>query len=329
MISKPTVVVVGAGGSAPFGFPIGRKLLEEIVAKLSSENSPEQQRVIEYLVELEKNKNPQQKSVDIQRARKKDVLIFVREFDQSQLASIDAFLEKRREFNEIGRLAIASILVNYEDPKMFSRKPGTRKEPGQTWYEYLIDYLTRGDIKDFKKNKVSVVTFNYDRSMEYCLSKAVESTYELSASEALQTTLSVIPFVHVYGSLGGLSGEGARSYSNYYSHEVLETASSSIKVMDNTRTGSDEFNRAKDLLLGAKRIVFVGFGFDPVNLQRLQIESHSKDIQVYATAFGLEEKEIDSRIFLPLKKKMPNAQIYIDREGASASQALHKLMPFD
>ena len=53
------------------------------------------------------------------------------------------------------------------------------------WYVYLFNQLgARKD--DFNKNRISIITYNYDRSLEYFLFVALKFSYGISMAEALQ-----------------------------------------------------------------------------------------------------------------------------------------------
>ena len=82
----------------------------------------------------------------------------------SNQPSVDAFLESwpTEEFTEIGKTVIAIKLIGSEKLSLLERKRDRK------WYEYLWNEL--GTTKqDFSHSKLSVITFNYDRSLEYTL----------------------------------------------------------------------------------------------------------------------------------------------------------------
>jgi hypothetical protein len=147
VITKPTVLVLGAGASKPFGFPAGRELLEIIVKAILS---------------------PPFGSFEIRAGvggrllgcgfREQDLKDFAIRLQSSQRNSVDAFLEHQPEFVEMGKAAIVSALVPYEQvnqPLMIG-----------DWYRYLFNEMNTS-FEDFDKNKLSVITYNYDRSLEY------------------------------------------------------------------------------------------------------------------------------------------------------------------
>jgi hypothetical protein len=98
MITTPTVLILGAGASAPFGYPVGSDLTEQI--KLYS--TPGQ-----WLQILLREAG----FFDEQISKFRDAL------RKSQRPSIDAFLETYEEdFMEIGKTAIAAVLMDHEKP---------------------------------------------------------------------------------------------------------------------------------------------------------------------------------------------------------------------
>ena len=93
MITKPTVLILGAGASMPYQFPSGKKLREKICREI---------------------KEPLKDLFDVP-SKKAEVEHFISSFSRSGTSSIDAFLEYRTEFMEIGKLAIALALIPSEN----------------------------------------------------------------------------------------------------------------------------------------------------------------------------------------------------------------------
>ena len=88
MISVPTVLVLGAGASKPYKYPLGQELVTNICDNLSRRNS-DQCKTMQNCF----NWN------EINSFRKS--LLF------SGKNSVDGFLEHRKEFIDIGKTAIA------------------------------------------------------------------------------------------------------------------------------------------------------------------------------------------------------------------------------
>jgi hypothetical protein len=100
MIKKPTVLILGAGASAPYGYPTGLALKQETIKGLSPGGSAERMRQIVSM------------TGDIYQVKLKEFVFALRTSGQ---ASIDAFLEHRPEFMELGKSAITQILTSREN----------------------------------------------------------------------------------------------------------------------------------------------------------------------------------------------------------------------
>ena len=77
--------------------------------------------------------------------------------------------------------------------------------PNLEWYKHLWHSLTdgvNGDIKKFKQNKLRVITFNYDRSLEEFLLRAIRAKFGLPDWTAFELLKETIFISHVYGDLG-------------------------------------------------------------------------------------------------------------------------------
>ena len=85
---------------------------------------------------------------------------FVNTLRESGQASIDAFLAHHAEFMEVGKAAIAAILIGRE------RRDALFAPAEDHWYQYVWSYLQDAGAAAFGENKLTVVTFNYDRSLE-------------------------------------------------------------------------------------------------------------------------------------------------------------------
>ena len=145
MITIPTVLVLGAGASYPYGFPTAKELRILICEAFTNPNTPASR-----LLGEASGHSP-------------DGFFRFREaFLKSGQPSVDAFLEWRPDFLAIGKLAIAYCLLPFEDESKLFTPPGNR---GGDWYQYLSVKLN-ASFEDFGSNKLSIITFNYDRSLE-------------------------------------------------------------------------------------------------------------------------------------------------------------------
>jgi hypothetical protein len=138
---------------------------------------------------------------------------FCTQLAQSGQLSVDAFLETRPDLVDMGKRAIACGLIPYEkEDELFL--PSDLVNQGPRWYQLLLAELGN-DFETFAQNRLSVLTFNYDRSFEHFLVVVLSRKYNLPRSRAWQE-VKRIPIHHLYGSLGayepdGRSGKGVRA----------------------------------------------------------------------------------------------------------------------
>jgi hypothetical protein len=271
MLTKKTVLVLGAGASKPYGFPTGLELSEIISLQFQQgQNTFENLRNLGHAPAV--------------------MAAFRNEFYKSGRNSVDAFLEHRKDLIEIGKLAIAATLVPKESEEpLFAYQ--------DSWLRLLYNNMN-ASFDEFGKNTLSIITYNYDRSVEHFLMTALENSYGRKAIDCFQV-LKTIPIIHLHGSLGPLpwqveSGEPNRPYHFAYNNDLLKIAQQHIKIIhEDIQDGRDaDFELAKKLLNDAEQILFLGFGYNPINLERLKIkEIDPNGKSIIGTSIGLGEAD--------------------------------------
>lgn len=214
-----------------------------------------------------------------------DVQAFIARLSRSGHYSIDAFLADTRDQIELGKFLIA------RDLKRFENIDNLFPPNNSGWYQYLFNQLLVDGKPDFEKNNLTVITFNYDRSLEAYLHTAVMNRFRMSPSEA-SDALSPIPIVHVHGILGTYPDV---PYKPSASADELLTIAGNIQIIHELQDQPDkyctpEFERASGYLASSERIFFLGFGFHHDNLKRFrfftQDNLNGKDI--HATTTGMQ-----------------------------------------
>jgi len=112
MITKPTLLILGAGASAPYGFPVARTLKTRICNELTTNDETWRDRIQRL------------KTTDIgEEGASSDYLSWERaeqlgsDLQRSPITSIDAFLENRREYRLVGKASIALALIPMEEKR--------------------------------------------------------------------------------------------------------------------------------------------------------------------------------------------------------------------
>lgn len=284
MITNNTVLVLGAGASKPYRLPLGRELTDRICRMSEQELLPKVAELFE--------------ACGITVA---EVQTFARKLLGSRVKSVDAFIEKQPHLQECGKLVMAHCLCSCEEA---GAVVGIGIE--DDWYSHLWDRMHAGaTVPDqIIHNNLRVITFNYDRSLDYFLFQAIKHTYGLADDPAMKV-LSTIPILHLYGSLGPLSVSpalDARAYTTVLDANALRVAASGIRIIPEARVADEVFQKARKWFEWASYIGFMGFGFDPINCERLGLRSvldwcaerRMPPKQILASTLGLTPVEIET-----------------------------------
>jgi len=268
MITIPTVFVFGAGVSHPFQFPLGFGLRNRIIDNLDPSN--------EFYMEL--------RNVGFPRG---EITAFREALRDSGKESVDAFLEHRTDYINVGKAAIAQELTRHEAHSVLFHSQG------ENLYFYLYKHLN-ATPEEFTNNQLTIITYNYDRSFEHFLFTALRNSYRL-ADEQTAELMRYIPIIHLHGHLGLLpwQGEGGRNYGSGDRLEDVSIASKNIKIIhEQIDVDEDpEFQRAHHYLSNTSRLIFLGFGYDRTNLLRLRLPKESTQLQVFGSCYGMTESE--------------------------------------
>jgi hypothetical protein len=263
MINKPTLLILGAGASMPFGFPSGEALVNHI-CEMSNSDRPDVRAVI--------SNDDDELFTEFKQALK-----------NSGRLSIDSFLEHNPRYMSIGKLAIAAALIPCEiEQKLFE---------GNSWYKTLFKNMN-ATVDEFEKNQLTIITYNYDRSLEHFLITALHNSYESVTYQDAYQMVSKIPIVHLHGALGDIPASvgDVRGFVRHYRAEPntanVRAAAQGVKIIHEDIGNDPEFAKANQMIDEAELICFLGFGYDETNLQRLN-NRHKKGKPIYGTTPGL------------------------------------------
>ena len=238
--------------------------------------------------------------------------------------SVDAFLEYRDDFLDIGKTAIATALLPYETTSGLFRAwtvKRMRPEPIQAdnWYDLFFGVLSDGiPFDEFDKHKLSIITFNYDRSIERYLFTSLKNSYGKTDEECGEK-LRKIEIIHVHGSLGPLSWQPSPDglpwipYDSGTDPKVIKLAAQNIKIIHEGTADTPEFTQARNILLNSTKVLFLGFGYHPANLKRLGIGTLKiKHNNIKGTSLGLSyERKENIRRLIPILTEL---QCYLQAE---------------
>lgn len=287
MIQRPTLFVLGAGASYPYGLPLGSEL-RTLICDAERGNSPAATAVAQDGVFTHA-----------------DIRDVARRFSRSGVRSIDDFLARQLHLADVGKALIAAILCSKEDPdKIFSERNQDH------WYRLLWNVLIDGTMegRDLTRNNVRFITFNYDRSLEFFLHEATKGAYGLNDTAAYGYW-SRMQIMHVYGSVGefnfsdGESINRTRPYSTEIRPRELGAAAAGINIIPEGRDDAVVFRTARKWFDWAEHVYILGFGFDTLNCERLGFYSllehhHNGKVKkpppsIHASVFGLTLAEVN------------------------------------
>ena len=256
-MTTPTVLVLGAGASCTYGFPLGLQLKARICKALRGNGT---------LIAAILSKG---KTLD-------DIQCFHQDLILSGDASIDAFLQNRNEYVEMGKLAIAAVLLPLEKrTALFDDWIDKWDDPRNTerhWYQLLFTKVKTGASRDNFGKDLRIVTFNYDRSLEYYLVTCIRTTYGFTEEAEAYDLLQSIPIVHVYGKLadlGELKYDAWGSATEPERFHLLDVAAEKISIVHEGSQNGAGFKQAREYMTAADRICVLGFGFDMTSVDRL------------------------------------------------------------
>jgi SIR2-like domain len=294
---KKTVFIVGAGASTDFGLPIGSKLVDDIRARLEEELNAGGRRAGSIL--------PLDINSDV-RAAVEDLcggLVSAR--------SIDRLLDSRKDrplVLTLGKRAIATLIGEAECSSTLAQRPDNEFDIGESieweriqaallkstesWLAHLFGLLCEG-VPPADSEKVfedcSFITFNYDRCIEQYLRMAFQQVMNRSAADAMELT-NKIPIVHVYGSLGPLQDNtGNGILFGPMDHNVDESAGSIRTFTEGVQ--NETRDKARNLIKQAEHVVFLGFAFDPLNIEALFDQPLTIAQRISGTGYGLQPSD--------------------------------------
>jgi hypothetical protein len=258
MFDPSTVLILGAGASTAYGFPLGRELKQRIIQNASNANTSQAKQMLE---------------AGYSEAQIRDLHM---DLVRSIHPTIDAFLEDRPSRREIGAFAIAQALMPLENEETLY--------PHKDWYPMLFRELNLKDAESVAEVS-AIVTFNYDRSLEHYLGETTRRTFEDRTRETALAKLSRIPILHVHGLMGSYP---EMPYKPQRTTDDIKLGAKGISMIhDDHLDNAAEFDRARELVKTATDVVFLGFGYDRRSLRRLGILDACEPPTVFGTARAL------------------------------------------
>ena len=284
-----TVYVIGAGASAEVGMPTGNELKKEISSLLKvREDNPLfvpyiKDELIDYTIKKisqngKRTKSNSEEYYNAARLISENVV---------ESISIDHYINAHKEdkrIETIAKIAIVKILLEKEKNSDLYRKYFLNSgDLINKWYTTFFNLLTEFKQKDNVQDrlqKITLIIFNYDRCVEYYLLNRFNSHFNIDMYEAAKL-LKCIKIIHPYGCIGELpinvvdSGDNNVGFGNKIDVDRLLNLKNNIKTFtEETNPSSEIMFQVRDSLVESKRIVFLGFAYNSMNMEILSL-NHS------------------------------------------------------
>ena len=324
MIQDKTTLILGAGASCHYGFPTGEGLIKQVcteadnLIKLYEQDQHQRHTSIlqssEQLFQLvsdvfhgytedQKKRRkvvPQHHENEIFRKDAEDLkeklFYFSSKIKQLDPLNIDTFLRDNPSLQDVGTFLIALVLLRCEvvcksTPENDYNKD--KKQEPNNWYRFLIHVLAACDnSEELKKvfldeQKLSIITFNYDVSLEYHLYNSLKKIekFQHDARDFMKEFSEKCIF-HVYGALHQIDWNAEDPFVDFgtpfsNNDDFLKKAEIAIKCSKNIKTiygrksnpedseWEEKKKKAVQHLHDAIRLVILGYGFDDENTRLL------------------------------------------------------------
>ncbi|MHB1332635.1 MAG: hypothetical protein ACYCY1_08570 [Sulfuriferula sp.] len=309
--SKSLVLVIGAGASKEVNLPVGNELRMAIASSLGFRVEKNYNavggdpKIIEVFSQLAQQTGDQ--SGDINPYLRAAALI---RDAMPQAPSIDNFIDSHRSdirVAQCGKLAIVSCILKAERTSSLrvDRKNIYNKikfaEVAHTWFNGFFQLIVQNCQRDeipARLQRITVISFNYDRCLEHFLHGSLQNYYSMTSEQASET-LNHLHIFHPYGTVGPLpwAKSGGIDYGGEPHYLELGNLSNQIRTFtEGTDDTASNIVTIRSILRAADQVAFLGFAFHPLNLELLYGAKQRKASvcpgQVYATALGLSNSDV-------------------------------------
>ncbi len=305
MFTEPTVLILGAGASWHYCYPLGSDLIKEIHNLRGIAGT-----FGRVLYKKSNHKTTQD---------------FFKAIETRSPLVIDYFLSRHSEYEEIGKYLISYILLNKEKAISYQyghrttqkSSNGDNHDDDGNWYKFLFESIIAecSTVEELEAslNNLDIITFNYDISLEHYLLNSLKGISIFIDQETDLAVEKVNKFVsdrihHVYGKLydpfkpplayaefAKITGsdDPRRERTDEIEEKILtlkeKYASSSIEVISplKAESKSEDFKR---IIAPARRLFILGYGFDKVNNSILFDAETLKRKRIFITNYNNSDK---------------------------------------
>lgn len=313
MIRSKTTLIVGAGASCELQFPGNEELLARIGQSFdftrfgTGLQMKDSVLLAQYLQKLATRIGKREDDIHSAAERIRIAAKLTR--------SIDSLLDQHdtdQLITAAGKLAIVHFICQAEAKSILRsepRLPGDLPIQGaDTWLYQLGQLVTSGVPRSQVErclDDLSIICFNYDRSIEHFLPWAMVVAFGMQLKEAQAIVAAKLRIIHPYGTIGRLpwqKGEAADCEWGTEQPWNIHNLSSLIRTSSEAQRDQQMLMQIRSMVSSAKRIVFLGFGFQPQNVDLLVDYGLSHDPEIAITVNGMSRTNRDSVIRMVKRK---------------------------
>jgi len=307
---RKSLFILGAGASRELNMPTGIELKDLLIGALSAQTEgnrivPNDPLMFQILQNISPTSMFTSGGTFEASQRIKTGLVTARSIDNLLEAHMSDALAVR-----VGKAAICRTIMRAEGTSLLA-SPGKGMPPdlssaSNTWYGKFLQLIVDGtkfDKLSEKLKRLTVVTFNYDRTLEHFLYHAISEYYGVARS-SVPEVLSSLRIIHPYGTAGRLPWQevaGSVEFgADVGSGDLLRLSEGIVTFSEGS---SEELGIDWSL---TRRIVFLGFAYHRINMQFLFPEKITptadrffNSINIYGSAKDVSpsnQKEIENEL---------------------------------
>ena len=302
MLRTRTTLVVGAGASAELHLPAGQELLSRILqgydfSRLGTDAQTRDGQVLLQLLTKMGERGGQQVAQMVEAAERIRVAARMG-------TSIDTIIEQfdhDKLVGNCGKLAIAYYVGQAEarsNLKDQGRVPGELPLQGkiaECWLYYLGQLVTSGVPRsriEKALDDLTIVSFTYDRSIEHFLPHALVMAYGMELIEAQRIVGGRLKVIHPFGAVGRLPWQDGDTPQAEWGAETpwnIQPIAMALRTPSEARRDQMGLRAIRASVAGAKRLVFLGFGFEAQAMELLFDYSLSHNPEILVSGHGMSE----------------------------------------
>lgn len=315
MFKNKTVLILGAGASFEAGLPIGDTLKAQIAEALQVRESSRSwgdfhladQSVSDAVKLLNRRSDSRFSWGEIITACKQigSALPLAR--------SIDNFLHSNQHSVTIefcGKLGIVSCILKAERESLLKIADEQAANAGidfsglkDKWYNRFAALMFESTFDDLRRSleNLTVISFNYDRCFEHFMYYSIITYYGRSPQEAAEVVNGMKVF-HPYGMVGYLPwmerSPMAKFGDQVDAERLLQLAGQIKTYTEGVDRESSEIQAIHSALRKALNVIFLGFGYIPLNMDLLRPNEDSdwtkvstQQKQYWGTAYRLSDED--------------------------------------